>query len=233
MEPIKNDKDLSREPVNILFNPALINKKDVWDIDLVQILDLLTHILEKSGNTDMRVAGMATLTSALIYRLKVESIFALHRVSTAKEPIQRRNVNIELLDIPYRHESTHAVSLDELLGLLENLIGTMANPGRNGRKRMFDITEVPDIDKYMVALENVIGRYEDLIVNKITSTGTGILNNITSNLDSLDKIRCFLAILHLARDERVELEQVEEDIRITLIGSKDKTYNDSALIGSQ
>ena len=41
---------------------------------------------------------------------------------------QRTDVDIDLIDIPYRHESTYPVTLDELLDLLENLIGSIANP---------------------------------------------------------------------------------------------------------
>ena len=120
---------ISQAPVNILFNPTSVAKKDVWDIDLIQILNLLIKILEKSGKKDLRVAGMAALSSSLIYRMKVESIFALQRAAMEKKPIrQRTDVDIELIDIPYRHESTYPVSLDDLLGLLQNLIGTMANP---------------------------------------------------------------------------------------------------------
>ena len=120
---------ISQAPVNILFNPTSVAKKDVWDIDLIQILNLLIKILEKNGKKDLRVAGMAALSSSLIYRMKVESIFALQRAAMEKKPIrQRTDVDIELIDIPYRHESTYPVSLDDLLGLLQNLIGTMANP---------------------------------------------------------------------------------------------------------
>ena len=120
---------ISQAPVNILFNPTTVAKKDVWDIDLIQILNLLIKILEKSGKKDLRVAGMAALSSSLIYRMKVESIFALQRAAMEKKPIRQRNdVDIELIDIPYRHESTYPVSLDDLLGLLQNLIGTIANP---------------------------------------------------------------------------------------------------------
>lgn len=219
MESTGTEKDLSEAPVNILFNPSLISKKNVWDVDLVKILDLLINILEKKGNMDLRVAGMAALTSSMIYRLKVESIFALHKTDTAKMPALRRNVDIEMIGIPYRHESTHAVSLDELLGLLENLIGAMANPRTQRRKPLLGPLEVPDLDKYMISFDKIIGQYEDLIIHKITAAGTGLLSEIVANLDGLDSVRCFFAILFLAKDERVELEQVDDDIRVTLIGS--------------
>ena len=92
---------ISQEPVNILFNPASVAKKDIWEIDLIQILNLLIKILEKSGKKDLKVAGMAALSSSLIYRLKVESIFKLQKAAMEKKPMhQRTDVDIELIDIP-------------------------------------------------------------------------------------------------------------------------------------
>jgi len=40
---------ISKEPVNILFNPSTIAKKDVWQINLIEILKILVKILEQTG----------------------------------------------------------------------------------------------------------------------------------------------------------------------------------------
>ncbi len=221
MEAAESKPDLSKEPVSILFNPSLISKKNVWDVNLEEILDLLVRILEKKETVDLRVAGMAALTSSLIYRLKVESIFALHKTEDAKPPTLRRNVDIKMIGIPYRHESTHAVSFDELLEMLENLIGAMANPRTQRRRQGLGPVEAPDFDEYMLTFDNVVTKYKDLVVSKIRAAGTGLLSDVVSSLDTLDSIRCFLAILFLAKDGRAELEQVGEDIRVTLVGSAD------------
>ena len=37
------------------------------------------------------------------------------------------------------------------------------------------------------------------------------------DLDSLDSIRCFFAILFLAQKQKVELEQIGDDVKVTLI----------------
>jgi len=212
------DLSISTAPVNILFSPLSAAKKDVWEIDLIQILNLLIRILEKTGKKDLRVAGMAALSSSLIYRMKVESIFALQRAAMEKKPLrQRTDVDVELIDIPYRHESTYPVSLDDLLGLLQNLIGSIANPQSRSRQIEIEPIEPPDFQEYFISLENIIGKYEDLIIRKITSQGWGLLQNIIIDLDGVDSIRCFFAILFLARDQKVELEQIEDDIKITLI----------------
>ena len=215
---------ISQEPVNILFNPSVINKKDVWQINLIEILKLLIKILEETGKKDLKVAGMAALSSSLIYRMKVESIFALQKAAMEKKPlINRRDVDIDILDIPYRHESTYPVSLDELLELLENLIGSIANP-RSRRKGQldFEATEPPDFKEYFVSFENIVEKYESLITRKINATGSGLLREIVMDLDSLDSIRCFFAVLFLAQKQKVELAQIDDDIQITLIDNNKK-----------
>jgi len=213
---------ISQAPVNILFNPANITKKDVWEINIIQILELLIQILNQSGKKDLRVAGMAALSSSLIHRMKVESIFALQKAAMEKKPLtQRVDLDIDLINMPYRHESTYPVTLNELLNLLENLIGTIANPrSRRGKQLSFEPIEAPDFKDYFISLENVIGKYEELITNKISSVGSGMLKDIIIGLDTIDSIRCFFAILFLARDQKVELEQIEDDIKITLIKEK-------------
>ncbi len=219
MSEAETPNSISQEPINILFNPSSVSKKDVWDIDIIQILNLLIKILEKSGKKDLKVAGMAALSSSLIYRMKVESIFALQRAAMDKKPMnQRTDIDIELIDIPFRHESTYPVTLDDLLGLLQNLIGTIANPqSRRNRGLEIEPIEAPDFQEYFISLESIIGKYEDLVMKKISQKGYGLLQDIILELDEIDSIRCFFAILFLARDQKVDLEQIDDDIKITII----------------
>ena len=218
----ETEPNISQAPLNILFNPAIVTKKDVWEIDIVKILDLLIKLLNQTGKKDLRVAGMAALSSSLIHRMKVESIFALQKAAMETKPLrQRSDVDIELVQIPYRHESTYSVTLDELLGLLENLIGSIANPrSRRGGQMSFEPLETPDFKDYFISLENLIGKYQELIVSKISPTGSGLLRNIVADLEPIDAIRCFFAILFLAKDQKVELEQIDEDIKITMVNKE-------------
>ena len=219
MNADETQSEISKMPVSILFDPEGVKKKDIWEIDLIQILSLLIKILEKTDKKDLRVAGMSALSSSLIYRLKVENIFALQKAAIENKPVrQRTDVDIQMLDIPYRHEATYPVSLNELLDLLENLIGTIANPReRRTNQLKFEPLEVPDFKKYFNNLENIIGQYQDLILKKLETTGSSLLGSITQDLDKIDSIRCFFAILFLARDEKVDLLQVDDDIKVTLI----------------
>ena len=225
MSESQKPNSIAQEPINVLFDPKAVVKKDVWEIDLIQILNLLAKILEKTGRKDLKVAGMAALSSSLIYRMKVESIFALQKAAMEKKPsFQRTDVDIELIDIPYRHESTYPVSLDDLLGLLQNLIGTIANPqSRRNKKLDIEPIEAPDFQEFFISLESIIGKYEDLIMKKIADTGVGLLQDIIKELDQVDSIRCFFAALFLARDQKVDLEQQDDDIKIILMKEETST----------
>ena len=219
MNQEETKSEISKVPLSILFDPEGVKKKDIWEIDLMQILKMLISVLEKADKKDLRIAGMAALSSSLIYRMKVENIFALQKAAMENKPIrQRSDIDIQMLDIPFRHESTYPVSLNELLDLLENLIGTIANPReRRSNQLSFEPVDVPDFKNIMNNLENLIPQYQDLILKKLESNGTALLASITKDLDITDSIRCFFATLFLARDEKVDLFQVDDDISITLI----------------
>lgn len=209
---------ISQPPVNILFSPLDVSKKDVWSIDVVRILEILIKILGQADKKDLRVAGIAALSSAMIHRMKVESIFALQKAAMEKRPLtQREDVDIEVINMPYRHESTYPVTLDELLSVLENLIGTIANPRSSRRQLEFEPVEAPNFDDYFISLEKIIGQYEELIMSKIKTVGYGSFKSIVSELELIDVIRCFFAILFLARDMKVDLEQTEDDIVVSMI----------------
>lgn len=217
MSQENNDTGLAQPPVNILFGPLDVSKKDVWSIDIIRILDILMKILNQTDKKDLRVAGIAALSSAMIHRMKVESIFALQKAAMEKKPLsQREEMDIEMINMPYRHESTYPVTLDELLSVLENLIGTIANPRSSRRQMEFEPIQAPNFDEYFISLEKIIGQYEELVVNKIKATGYGSFKTIVSGLELIDVIRCFFAILFLARDMKVDLEQTEDDIIVSV-----------------
>ena len=218
MSQEKPSEGISQPPINVLFNPIDISKKDVWTIDIIQILEILIKLLNQTGKKDYRVAGIAALSSAMIHRMKVESIFALQKAAMEKRPLsQRENIDIDLINMPYRHESTYPVTLDELLGVLENLIGSIANPSSSRRLMQFEPVEVPNFNDFFISLEKIIGQYEQLIVNKIRPTGLGSFRAIVAGLELIDVVRCFFAILFLARDTKIDLEQTEDDIIVSLV----------------
>ena len=47
-----------------------------------------------------------------------------------------------------------------------------------------------------------------------------MLHEIVADLEKIDAIRCFFAILFLTRDKKIDLEQIDDNIKITLIQSE-------------
>ncbi len=211
---------ISQEPVSILFAPhSAVERRDVWEIDLIQILEILAGILERSGRKrDLRIAGMAAFASSLIYKKKVESIFALHKTAMERKPIsavRREYPDIETINIPYRHEPMYPVSLDDLLGVLQSLMDAMASPNfRAGRRSLLEPSEPPAFEDYLLSLEGEIDAYRNMIMDAVAEAGSCILQDMADGLDALESVRCFFAALFLARDGLVDLVQEGDDIRI-------------------
>ena len=53
-------KKIAQPPLNLLFNPSLVNRKDVWDIDISNLLGMLLNIIQSSGKKDLRLCGIAS-----------------------------------------------------------------------------------------------------------------------------------------------------------------------------
>ncbi len=197
-------------------------------LDSLDIMEYASRVYMSQDGTSVRLsqAPVKILFDPEGVSKKVESIFALQKAAMERKPMkQRRDVDIQMVEIPYRHESTYAVSLDELLDILENLIGTLANPKIRKKRLNFEPAEAPDFKKYFNSLENIIGKYQDLVLSKVRINGHAFLNEITSSLDSIDSIRCFFAILFLARDQKVDLEQINDDIKVSLLEESNGVEN--------
>jgi len=65
---------LSKPPLNLLIDPSLARRKSPWEISISELLDMFIKTIVSSGMLDMRAAGTAALSSATIYRLKVETL---------------------------------------------------------------------------------------------------------------------------------------------------------------
>jgi len=204
--------------LNLLFNPSLIDKQDVWQIDVVKLLENLLKLLATTGNRDLRICGVAILTSALIHRLKVESIFRLDKIAnqrnennTEKEKKDEEKVpipEISTLTLPFRKETSYPVSIDDLLLILDNLITELTNP--SVRKKTIDLEPIVTIDfqDYLIKFEKVIEEYELKLFEKISVVKEMIFNDFVFDMNELDIARYFIAMLYLAMRNKIEISYI-------------------------
>jgi len=190
----------------------------VWDIDIASLLEKLLAILNATGNKDLRICGVAALSSAMILRLKVESIFALEKIAMQRKSVTDTSIleNLEVLDMPYRYEATYPVSLEELLNVLENMLGQIANP-KHKRELELEPIESSELDKYLVNFEQLLEKYKDMLFDKIKHVKTIMFSKFVKGMEPIEIARYFVSMLYLAMYNKVEIEQTEnEDIKIVL-----------------
>ena len=217
---ITTKKSISQPPLDLLFNPSVLSKKDVWEIDISLLLEMLLKLINNSGKKDLRMCGIAALSSSLIYRLKVESILQLEKISKTKKGIEVVDIkpipNIKPIEIPFRIEPTYPVTLEELLHVLENMINALANPRPRRNQLNLESVETFNFDEYLMKFEKILQSYEDMIFDIVTADKSVEFKNLTLKMNQIEIVRCFIALLYLAMKRKIFLEQKDEEILISL-----------------
>ena len=217
-------KSIAQPPLNILFNPSLMVRKDVWNIDVALLLETFLRLINATGNKDLRICGIAAVSSSMIYRLKVESIFALEKIAMQRKGLDDPNSQqpipqLNPVELPFRIESTYPVSVEDLLHMLENMIMELANP--RPRKKQVELEPVQgfDFDQYLVKFEQIIQRYEDMILDIVSADGMLMFRTLVAKMEPVETARCFIAMLYLATKGKIELDQQEgsDDVKITFV----------------
>lgn len=225
-QPLSTKRSIAQPPLNLLFNPSLLIRKDVWNIDVAILLEMFLRLIGNSGAKDLRICGIAAVSSSLIYRLKVESIFALEKIAMQRkgldDPNQLPIPQLSALELPFRVESTYPVSVEDLLQMLENMIMELAHPRPKKKQIELEPVQTFDFDQYLLKFEQIISRYEDMIFDIVSADGTLMFKTLVAKMDSVEVARCFIAVLYLAMKSKVNLKQQDdsEDLTITLAEQK-------------
>lgn len=221
-EPVDAKKSIAQAPLNLLFNPSLLVRKDVWNVDVTSLLEMFLRLIEATGNKDLRICGIAAVSSSMIYRLKVESIFALEKIAMQRKGIddqgQQPIPQLNAIDLPFRVESTYPVSVEDLLKMLENMIMELAHPRPRKKQVELEPVQTFDFDAYLVKFEQIIQGYEDMIMDIVTADGWLMFKSLVAKMEPVEVARCFIGMLYLAMKDRVILEQPEDsdDVKIIL-----------------
>ena len=217
-----NNLSLATPPLNLLFNTSLLGKRNVWEINISTLLELLLKIINSSEKKDLRICGIAAWSSTLIYRLKVESIFQLEKLSMEKKTFTTTSTEkeiplLKLIDFPFRLSSTYPVSLEDLLNVLENIISSLNNPNLK-RRNLIDLEpiEIFDFDHYLVKFEKILEEKEEFIMHSLRSTETILFSKFIEKLDRLEVARIFIALLHLAMKGKIDILQIGESSDIEI-----------------
>jgi segregation and condensation protein A len=224
-ETTENDtrKLISKPPLNLLFNPTFVNRKDIWNINVTTLLEMLLEIINRTDNKDLRVCGIAALSSAMIHRIKVESIFELEKIAMQHKSPKDCNTGdtipeLKPIEVPFRVESTYPVSLPDLLIVLENMISELTNPRQKKKQIELDANPTFDFDQYLLKLEEVLREYQDRILESLRISGSKLFKELVANMQPIEIIRTFIAVLYLGMSNVLIVEELEEvdDIKLVL-----------------
>jgi segregation and condensation protein A len=216
-------RQIAQPPLNLLFNPSLLIRKDVWNIDIARLLEMFLRLLNATGNKDLRICGLAAVSSSMIYRLKVESIFVLEKIAMQKKGLndstndpQQQQLPIPQLnpiELPFRIEPTYPVSVEDLLHMLENMIMELANPRSKRKKQELELEPVEtfNFDRYLLKFEKIIQDYEDMIYDIVAADGILMFKTLVNKLEPVEMARCFIAMLYLAMKRKIKLDYPQED----------------------
>ena len=213
---------LAIPPLNLLFNISLLGKQNVWEINISNLLELLLKFINSSGKKDLRICGIAAWSSSLIYRLKVESIFRLEKLSMEKRNYNNKSEEKEipilnLIEFPFRLSSTYPVSLEDLLKILENMVNELGNP-KQKNKNQIELEPIKDFnfDQYLVKFEKILEEHEEYIMQALRLTKTIVFSKFVEKMNRLEIARFFIALLHLAMKEKIDLLQDDDTIDIKI-----------------
>jgi segregation and condensation protein A len=209
---VADESALSRPPLNVLIDPSLVKRRSPWEINLSELLDLFLQTITKSELVDMRAAGTAALSSATIYRLKVETLFlfeklrAQRRLVDASEPPQ-------LIVMPFRYEvySTNIEELfDELGRILEQIV---VNEQGGAEQSPLTVAEFPppSIGDYVISLQALLSEFRKILVERLRATGKALLSELVRGLPPIDAARVFILLLFAASSGEVVINQEEDD----------------------
>lgn len=203
---------LSKPPLNILTNPDEIRRKKPWEIDLDQLLGIFIKVLENDEVPDLRICGSAVLSSALIYRLKVESLFLFEKYQV-KRHIDRSGIS-SIIEFPFRYELS-TTSLDDLVAVLESVLEEILN--KSSKKSKISIVEpepILEVDPFSTQLQTALDELKKDISKILAINDYVYFSEYVKDMNIIDKMRTFLLILFIANDGLIRLIQEKDNIRI-------------------
>jgi segregation and condensation protein A len=208
----------SRPPLNVLVDPSLVSRKSPWTVNLTELLDLFLQAISKSELIDLRAAGTAILSSAEIYRMKVETLFLFERLR-----MQHKLADISeppaMIIMPFRYE-VYSTNIDELFEeltyILQQVVLDRDRLKEQNLLPMEDLTP-PNIESYVVSLESLRAEFRKILVERLKDTGRVMLTELIKGLKPIDAARVFILLLFAAHNGEVVIEQEEGDTDMLVV----------------
>jgi len=211
---------LSRPPLNVLIDPSIAARRSPWEINLSELLELFLQAITRKDLIDLRAAGAAALSSATIYRLKVETLFLFERLRA-----ERRAVNAseppQMVVMPFRYE-VYSTDIEELFEELTRILDQIVGEGSSSSTSPLPVDEPPppDMGDYVISMQSLFAEFRVILLQRLRPTGKALLSELLSGLKPVDAARVFLLVLFSAHSGELVINQDEnaEDALVVSVG---------------
>ena len=202
---------LGRPPLNVLIDPSLAKRKSPWEINLSELLDMFLKAISQTDLIDMRAAGTAALSSATIYRLKVETLFLFERLRLQNRLFDNTQPP-QFIVMPFRYE-VYSTNIDELFDELGRILQEIVVEEEGGSRNLLAPEDVspPDIGDYVIPVEALLSEYRKILVEKLRANGKALLSELLRGFRPVEAARVFIILLFAANNGEVVINQEESD----------------------
>jgi segregation and condensation protein A len=217
---VVDDEGFSKAPLNLLIDPRAAKRKSPWEIHISELLELFLKAINKAEILDLRVAGTAALTSATIYRFKVESLFLFEKLQRERKMVDATEPP-QIVVMPFRYE-IYSTTVDELFDALSRILEEIVVQEREESTvsaSLLDETPPPNPEEYLITILSNLQAFEAILRERIGPTGRIKFSDLIRGMPLVEAARTFIMLLFSASGGDVILEQeAEEDLLVVLVG---------------
>ena len=215
-----NDESLAKAPLNLLIDPRAATRKSPWEIHITELLDLFLKAITKSEILDLRVAGTAALSSATIYRFKVESLFLFEKLQRERRMVDATEPP-QIVVMPFRYE-IYSTTVEELFDALSRILEEITVHDREESTvsaSLLEETPPPNPEEYLINILSNLQAFKAILRDRIGPNGRIRFSELIKGMPLVEAARTFILLLFSASGGEIVLEQEgETDLLVVLVG---------------
>ncbi len=205
---------LSKPPLNLLVDPTSVRGHRPWEIDITKLLDLFLSLMAQRGRLDMRLCGSAALSSALLYRFKVESLFLFEKFLTQRREGSHQEPP-QIMLMPFRYE-LYSTSVDDLVNALTDVLNEILTKVKPERpvQRFIEAEPIIEIDPFISNIQELLSSFRRQISRTLMDQESIRFRELVTGMTLQEEVRTFILLLFLAMEGVIRFEEDGLDIQI-------------------
>jgi len=206
LELIVNGSDFESVLKEILVERGL----DPWNLDIVLMAESLLKYMSQMEFINFRIPARFVIVSAILLRMKSETL--IYVAPEPKEPETIDLTGLQMLEMPIKRIPARNITFEELVHAINKVLNETQTKEEIRLNREQKIENI----KRLVELE--VDDYVDRIYGEIQKIRKTTYYSLTKGKEPIESAKYFVAMLHLATQQKVNLSQqvLFEDIDITV-----------------